>query len=311
VKVVVTGASGHLGRELVARLVEGGHEVVAVSRSTQVAGVISSAVVPTRLESLQLDLEQDDAVERLRPHLGPEVAIVHLAARQPRAGSSSGERAALLEANVFGTLRVLDAARRENGGAAVVVYACDAEVYGSSPAEEPLHEDAFMRPATDYAVSKLSGEDHLFAFEFEETIRCVSLRFGAFYGPGARRTEPLSALLASAARREPLVIGGHADDRCARVHVRDAARAVELALSRPVSGRFNIADGQPCSLSAAASTVLSICGATQQPTFESSSRVARHLELDLTRARTELGFNASLGLEDALREQWRGLQGPP
>jgi nucleoside-diphosphate-sugar epimerase len=308
VKVLVTGATGHLGREVVALLLQRGHEVVAVSRSGS-PDLHGSVGQGEQLQSLRLDLAREDAVAQLRPYVLPDTAIVHLAATRPHVATVAEERGALLEANVFGTLRVLDAARRQNGGASVVVYACDAEVYGSSLAREPLDEAAFLRPNTDYAVSKLSGEDHLFAFEFEEQVRCVSLRFGAFYGSGARTPQPLTALLEACARREPPVVAGHADERCARIHVRDAARAVERALLAPVSGRFNIADGEPQSLAEAARLALTVCGATEEPRFHASGAPARRLELELTRARTELGFEASLSLTDALREEWQRLQG--
>jgi UDP-glucose 4-epimerase len=308
VKVLVTGASGHLGRELVALLLQGGHEVVAVSRSGG-PDLRGSAGQGEELQSLRLDLAREDAVGQLRPHVLPGTAIVHLAASKPHHATLAEERSALLEANVFGTLRVLEAARRQNGGASVVVYACDAEVYGSSLVGERLDETAFLRPQTDYAVSKLSGEDHLFAFEFEEQVRCVSLRFGAFYGRGARRPPPLWAMLEACARREPPVVAGHADERCARIHVRDAARAVERALLTPVTGRFNIADGEPQSLAEAASLALTVCGVTEEPRFHSSGEPARRLELELNRARTELGFTASLSLTDAVREEWQRLQG--
>jgi UDP-glucose 4-epimerase len=308
VKVLVTGASGHLGREVVALLLQGGHEVVAASRSGS-PDLHGSVGAGARLQSLRLDLAREDAVAQLRPYVLPDTAIVHLAASKPLFATLAEERRALLEANVFGTLRVLEAARRQNGTASVVVYACDAEVYGSSLVGERLDEMAFLRPQTDYAVSKLSGEDHLFAFEFEEQVRCVSLRFGAFYGSGARRPQPLTAMLEACARREPPFVAGHADERGPKIHVRDAARAVERALLAPVSGRFNIADGEPQSLAEAARSALTVCGVTEEPRFHSSSEPARRLELELNRARTELGFSASLSLTDAVREEWQRLQG--
>ena len=65
----------------------------------------------------------------------------------------------------------------------------------------------------------------------------------------------------------------------------------------------------PQSLAEAARLALTVCGVTEEPRFLASSEPARRLELDLTRARTELGFEASLSLTDALREEWQRLQG--
>jgi nucleoside-diphosphate-sugar epimerase len=147
-KIVVTGASGHLGkavmRELSAR-----HEVKGYS-------------------SAELDITRDVTLE-------PCDALVHLAAWHPPATASTRaeDRARLLEVNVLGTMRVLDASRATN-----VVYASTFEVYGL-PVASPIDEDHPTRPVTDYGATKLSGEDHALAYAYEEKARVVCLRMPA------------------------------------------------------------------------------------------------------------------------------------
>ena len=166
-KVVVTGATGHLGTYVVPALASGGHDVLAVSRSgapPRLPGVHASV---TAVRTLAVDIRFDEAVAPLETELGAEVALVHLAAWRPRDTEAIGKaaRRELLAVNVCGTMRVLDAARRA-GGARVVVF--------PSTRADPLK---------DYAVSKLAGEDHVVSFGAEEGVRIAVLRLPALIHP--------------------------------------------------------------------------------------------------------------------------------
>jgi nucleoside-diphosphate-sugar epimerase len=304
-KVIVTGATGHLGVHVVEALVAGGHEVIAASRSGCVPQVSSGAAPGGLLRGLLLELGHDGAVSTLRTQLTPGSALVHLAAHRPDRTTTVTDRERLLAINTHGTLRVLEAARRGLGGLHAVIYACDAEVYGPAEAGELLDEESRLCPATDYAASKLSGEDHLFAFEFEEQTRCISLRLGALYGPRRRAQSLLSSLLLSGGRGTPLKVSAHAQEIRARVHVRDAVSAIERALLGSVRGRFNVADGHARSLEREVRLALEIGGASDAVIFEAPATRPLNLVLDLRRARDELGFTPRLSLAEGLREEAR------
>ena len=308
-KVVVTGATGHLGPHVVERLLAGGHEVIAASRSGSVPRTRSSSELAGKVQGLALDLRQDSAVSVLRAQLSPGSALVHLAAERPSAATSVDDRERLLSLNIHGTMRVLEAARSAISGAHPVVYACDAEVYGPSAPGELLDEESPLRPASDYAASKLSGEDHLFAFEFEEQTRCVSLRLGALYGPGRRELDSLSSLLRPSAEPAPRVLRAHAHELRARVHVRDAASAIERALLGSAQGRFNVADGQALPLQQEVRLALEIANAPGAIRFEEPARRPLQLTLELRRAREELDFCPRFSLADGLREEAIGALG--
>jgi UDP-glucose 4-epimerase len=304
-KVIVTGALGHLGLHVVERLLAGGHQVVAASRSGSVPRAPSGALLTGALQALSLEIGDESAVSALRSELTPGSALVHLAAYRPAGITHVSDRERLLALNTHGTLRVLEAARSTPSGPHAVIYACDAEVYGPSEPGEPLTEESPLRPATDYAASKLSGEDHLFAFEFEEQTRCVSLRLGALYGSGRRTPDFLSSLLLPGARRAPLKVQAHAGEVRARVHVRDAALAIERALLGSAQGRFNVADGHAQTFEQEVRLALEIAGAPDSVSFEDPGTRPLQLVLDLRRAREELGFCAQSSLADGLREEAR------
>lgn len=307
-KVVVSGATGHLGRYVVHELLARGHDVVAVSR----AGVIPAPPFgETRrdgaLRPLAADLCSDAAVAALAAELGPEVSLMHLAAWHPPQTASTGpaERRQLLEVNVFGTMRALDAAR--SAGAASVVYASTFEVYGEVE-DTPIIERARVQPLTDYGATKLAGEDHLLAFADEERVRVVALRFPAIYGPGEHTPRALPNFLRAVARGQAPTIHGDGTDLRDQLHVCDAARACALALESGARGIFNVADGAPHSIAELARTAMAVAGLAGQPVSQPRVKPRRDYHMSIERASRELGFTPQVGLREGMAEELAWLR---
>src|SRR5207244_3814094 len=105
-------------------------------------------------------------------------AVVHLAAR-PSVPRSLIDPVASHEANVTGTVYVLEACRR--AGAHVIVASSSA-VYGSPPTL-PKHEDLPTRPLSPYAASKLAAEGYALAYSAAYGLSSLALRFFNVYGP--------------------------------------------------------------------------------------------------------------------------------
>lgn len=156
-RVVVTGATGRVGRLLVPMLAGGGHDVVAVPRA--------------------VDLARDAAIAELADWLRPGDVLVHLAALHPAdpAATTFADLRALIDVNVLGTMRLLDACRTAHP--AKIVFPSTMDVY-----PETIQPDVDGRPRTaprhDFAATKLAGEDHLRSFQAEEGVPFTALRFG-------------------------------------------------------------------------------------------------------------------------------------
>jgi nucleoside-diphosphate-sugar epimerase len=312
VKVVVTGATGHLGVYSVARLAELGHEVVAVSRSGALPTLpFGVSARRGQVDAVALDLQRDEAVEALAQELGPDVALVHLAAWHPPATAATGaiERRELIETNVRGTMRTLEAARRSANGAHVVVYASSFEVYGEVDGVAPIVESTRVAPLTDYGATKLSAEDHVLSFAYEEQTRAVILRLPGVYGPGERTSRALPNFLHAVARgARPTLYGDGADLRD-QLHVRDAADAIALALAGEASGIFNVADGEPHSIDALARMALEVAGMTGVPEILARVKPRRDYHMDIAKARAELGFASAVALRDGMAEELAWIRG--
>ncbi len=309
-KVVITGATGHVGSYVVHRLATAGWQVVAASRGgTLPAAPFEAAPLSGDVRPLALDVASEDAVDALRPELAADVAVVHLAAWHPpaTAASTPPDRARLIETNVMGTMRVLDAVRMASG-ARILVYASTFEVYGVPPDGAPVTEDAATRPFSDYGATKLSGEDHLFAFSDEQRMPVVALRMPAIYGPGERVSRALPNALRAVARDERPTIYGDGLDRRDQLHAADAARSIECALASTKSGLYNVADGEPHSVLDVARTALEVAKISGEPELLPARKMRFDFHMSIDKIRRDLGFEPRIRLADGMGQQLRWIR---
>jgi UDP-glucose 4-epimerase len=310
-KAVVTGATGHVGRYVVDALARAGYEVVAVSRSGALPQLPFGRVPHAgSVCAVGLDLTEESCVEALIPVLTSVRVLIHLAAWHPEQTAATGarERRTLLETNVHGTLRVLDAARRSH--VPVVVYASSFEVYGDVAAAS-ITERTRVQPITDYGACKLSGEDHLLAFAYEEKTRAVALRMPAIYGPGEKTPRALPNFLKGAARGELPRVHGDGGDLRDQLHVADAAQAILLAVEREAEGIFNIADGQAHSILGLAQLAIEVGGLSGSPLQLPRAKPRRDYHMSIDKARQELGFEPQVALRAGMTEQLAWLRSLP
>lgn len=277
-KVVVTGATGHLGSALVPFLRARGHEVVALSSK--------------------------DAL----PALDGNVALVHLAAWHPPATASTtaDDRRKLIDVNVMGTMEVLEAAREKR--VTSVVYASSFEVYGR-PESSLIDEEHPTRPLSDYGATKLAGEDHLLAFAYEEKTRVVALRMPAIYGPGEKTPRLLPNCLSKVARGVRPVIEGDGGDLRDQLYVDDAALAITLALEKDsAKGIYNVADGKEHSVAEIARLAMKVAGMSGEPEATGRKKPRLDYHMSIAKASLELGFRAEVSLEEGMRRQLESLR---
>src|SRR4051794_4190266 len=126
-RVVITGGAGFIGRAIVERLAARGDEVVALVRDPARAVFLKRGDVSLVVSDLS-------SVEQLTAQMAGADAVIH-AAGQYRVGIKVSERAAMWEANVRATERVLDAAVAAR--AKRVVYVSTVNTYGNTHGEQP------------------------------------------------------------------------------------------------------------------------------------------------------------------------------
>jgi len=181
--VLVTGAAGFIGSNLVLRLLEEGHRVVGVDDlSTGSLSNLAECRDPRhvgRFEFDRVDVRNDRfaaLVERVRP-----VVIHHLAA-QVDVRRSVADPFLDADINVLGTLHVLEAARRVD--AERVVYASSIGSFGEPREEDLPVDESFTPPAlSPYGASKRAALDYLGMYGALYGIDHVALTLANVYGP--------------------------------------------------------------------------------------------------------------------------------
>jgi nucleoside-diphosphate-sugar epimerase len=235
VKVLVTGHRGYIGSVLALLLADDGHDVVGLDTDYYAGcdfGPVNGAVASVRLDvrdARPADLQGFDAV-------------VHLAAlSNDPLGDLNEEWTHRI--NLDGTLALARAAR--DAGVARFVFSSSCSIYGASGTDDPLDEDAPVRPLTAYAESKVRAEDGLWSLG-DGSFAPVSMRNATVYGvsPRLRLDIVLNNLAAWAHTTGAIRLLSDGSAWRPLVHLRDVAVVARAMLEAPrelVAGQaFNV-----------------------------------------------------------------------
>jgi GDP-4-dehydro-6-deoxy-D-mannose reductase len=238
-RVLVTGASGFVGRHLVAELAGRGMAVTAAARRRPPA-----AGGPAGVARVGGDLSRDGAAAELVRRSRPGV-VVHLAAATRSTGRPDGLGG--FAGTLATTSALVEAMTREVPGARLIVVSSSA-VYGV-PDRLPVTEDAPVRPVTEYGVSKAAQELVALRARWAGQLDVVVVRAFNLAGPGLPPhllAGTVVAQVLAAPPDQPAVLElGNLASRRDYVDVRDLATALaEVAgLERPPPV-LNVASGR-------------------------------------------------------------------
>jgi nucleoside-diphosphate-sugar epimerase len=222
-RILITGASGFVGRALIPVLAPRHRLVLAQRRA-----VGQSAIA--------------DAEQRVVGDIGPETdwsqalrgidAVVHLAA-YVHVDDARADPALAMRVNCAGTRRLAEAARR--AGINRFVYLSSVKVNGEASDDAPFREDDAPHPEGAYACSKWAAEQALTALVTEgapesTATEIVILRPPLVYGPGAKAN--LRALVRLCLLGLPLPFGA-IDNRRSLIYSGNLADAISRVLDAP------------------------------------------------------------------------------
>lgn len=287
-RVLVTGATGFLGRAVVPVLTRAGHEVIAMVRDP-------TTEVPGAHAALHGDLGDVGGLASALPTVD---GVCHLAA-VARVRDSLADPLRYWRVNAAGTLALLEALQWQPRPPAVVL-ASSCAVYGT-PRRQPITEDAPTCPSNPYGASKLAADHMAAGLAATGAIGAISLRAlnlaGAAAGTADRDTTRLIPKIVAAARGELPELRVNGDGSAVRdfLHVEDMTDAVCLALDACEPGRwrpYNIGSGQGATVLDLLATAAQVTGRTVPVAYGPAAPEPAELVADSSRIRTELGWDA-------------------
>src|SRR5579859_6818956 len=225
--VLVTGAAGHIGREVCRLLKAKGHRVLAVDVCRD--GFVGSEDLVT------LDIAARDEISRLfQAH--PVRAVIHLAAILPSAFRRDPLKGA--DVNVGGAVELLRQASKV--GTKRFVFASSMSVYGSSVGTRPLTEDDPAAPDEPYGASKRAAELVGEALAEGNGIEFASLRIARVVGSGTKTTSSpwRSEIFESSPGPTPVQIPFAPEAVLSIVHAREVARMLVILMESSVLSSF-------------------------------------------------------------------------
>lgn len=210
------------------------------------------------------------------------------------------------DASVNATFALLLAARDQK--VRRVVYAASSSAYGDQP-ELPKREDMKPAPLSPYAVGKLVGEYYGQVFTNVYGLETVSLRYFNVFGPrqdpGSQYSGVISRFMSALVNGEQPIIygdGGQSRDFTFVSNVVDAnLRAAESADA--VGKVINVANGRQVTLNELLEIMKNVTGKSTAAARYEPVRVGdvRHSLADISLARSLLGYEPRVGLEEGLR----------
>jgi dihydroflavonol-4-reductase len=315
-RILITGATGFLGREVCRRLVARGARVRALLRP----GATPESAGDAAIEWFRGDLRDTLSLTGAARDID---LVIHLAAVH-RGGSL--RRTDFWQVNAEGTKRLLQEASRS--GVRRFVYVSTAGVLGDVGPDHLGTESDSPHPCDLYELTKWRAEQAVRRIAHTDGLEAVIVRPSAVYGPGETRFQKLFRPL----HRRRFVLIGSGHHRLHFIHVRDAAEGILAAAAAPkaVGETYLLADAAPIRMADLVRLIADIlavpaprhripyapvyalalmCEGLCRPLGLSPPIYRRRLRFfgadraySTDKIRTSLGFEARIGLADGFRE---------
>jgi nucleoside-diphosphate-sugar epimerase len=305
VSILVTGATGDVGRRVVRNLVGRGEHPIAFDIAPRTQGIEDLAGKYKLVKGDILKLgELIDAIK------GNEVKnVIHVASML----TNDAEARPLysLEVNTMGTANVMEAARLT--GVKRVIYTSTSSVYGESAGNEVIDEEHQKEPRNIYGVSKFAGDYYSRHYAKKYGIEYAACRLRIVLGAGQRTDTgmmhllKMQSVLSKLSKGEEVVIPYAPDEEQAVTHPSDAAKGLALALFAPtlphtayniMSGAFKFSE-----IAKAFELAWPSARVTAREPGGGAPKAARAFgKYSIERARKELGYEPEYDIYRIIRE---------
>ena len=325
-KLIITGATGFIGRNLAESLARDGHQVLATGRALGVGNILGEGGIEFRPADIGRTGSLLDVFE-------PGDCVIHCAGKSGDWGTYDDFHLA----NVIGTRNVLQGCIRHR--IEKLIFISSPSIYFNDQDRLDLKEDDALplRQLSHYATTKLISEKEVLAAR-EKGIDVISLRPKAVFGPHDNTFSP-RILRMSRRRRFPMINNGRA--LVDITYIENFVDAVRLCIKAPHQAwneTYNISNGEPIAIRDWFGQMVSVFGKEFRPknlpvpaartiaglmelaghfpfgpkqpmmTRYSVGYMARSMTLDVAKAQKQLGYGPRLNNRDSFEVYRQALK---
>ena len=303
---LVTGATGFAGRHLIERLGEHA-SLVAWHRPGG-----SPPETMRRVKWQAVDITDQQSVKAAVRDAQPS-QIFHLAG-SPNVARSWTTSVSQLRVNTLGTHHVIEAVRSLPRSCRLLVVS-SAQIYQTS--DEPIREDAPLKPANPYGLSKLAQDQLALGAAYDDGLDIVVARPFNHIGPRQQTGFAVPSFASQIARIElglapPVIRVGNLESRRDITDVRDVVAAYERLMNGGRSGRpYNICSGRAWRIHDLLDELIHLTSVeirVESDPDRFRPNDAPIVQGNASRIRAELGWAPAIRVEQTLRDTltwWR------
>ena len=294
-KSLVTGGAGFIGSNLVDYLVSKGHKVVVLDNFSTGKRSNLSHHKKKNVKIIKIDLSKNLQLDK---YFKGAKYVFHLAGLASLIQSIKNPDK-YFNSNVFGTLNVIQAARKAN--IIKFIYAASASCYGI-PNRFPTNEKAKISLIHPYAFTKWKAEELVMNWVRIYNFPAVSLRLFNAYGPrfntlGFYRSV-FSIFIAQKKANKPLTIVGKGNQTRDFIHVKDLVRAMlKAALSKKKGKIYNLGSGKETKVN----KIAKLIGGKKIHISKRFLETSRSLA-DITKAKRDLNWQPKITIEEGIKD---------
>lgn len=316
----ITGIAGFIGSHLAERCLAEGHRVVGIDNYCD---FYDPAVKRDRVRRLREqaerhgwalaeiregDIRDRDAVFDLFRAARPE-RVVHIAAMAGVRPSIENPKL-YTEVNLDGTVNVLDAS--VDVGVQKLAFASSSSVYGNNPKVPFAETDPVDHPISPYAATKKAGELYCHSYAHLHGLAIACLRFFTVFGPRQRPDLAISKFMRMIDAGEPIPVFGDGSTSRDYTYIDDIVTGITQSLDAIGAEHhyrvWNLGGSSPVTLAELIAAIEQAVG--KKAVIDRKPMQPGDVErtfADITRSRSEIGYEPRTTLAEGLAQQWAWL----
>jgi len=308
-KCLVTGAAGFIGSHISEKLIELGHNVIAIDCFTDYypRTIKESNIVGLRKNGRCTFIDENLLKVDLNKLLKGIDIIFHQAAQAGVRASWGKDFNIYIDNNILATQMLLEAARKSK--IKKLIYASSSSVYGDIK-DIPMREDSPTLPISPYGTTKLAAEHLCQLYHKNFGIPAVSLRYFTVYGPRQRPDMAFNKFIKAMLSDKEIAIYGDGKQTRDFTYISDAVDANIAAMESKETGKtFNIGGGSRVSVNKVIEILENIIGEKARTAYtEKQKGDMKDTVADISRAQKLLGYKPKVKLEEGLKKEVEWLK---